>query len=195
LEKDFEASRKFSGLMATWSVIGCVPLFWYSNYFINKYGHFHIIIVTECSCLVRLLAYALLLPSWSLSLYVLPIVQMIHGLNFALYWAAAVDAIHKLSPRELTTTSMAALNVAYATFGAAVGNLVWGYVYETCGGVTSVYNYSALLLIFTIAVFSGSGSLLRPSVFSAAHADPGGGNGGEESGSSSTGVKNSSLQA
>jgi hypothetical protein len=142
------------------SVIGCIPLFWFSSYFITKYGHFHIILMSECSCLVRLFAYALLIPSWPFSLYLLPAVQLIHGLNFALYWAAAVDAIHKLSPRELTTTSMATLNVAYATFGAAVGNLLWGYVYDKCGGVTTVYNFSALLLIFTIAIWSGSSSLL-----------------------------------
>jgi predicted MFS family arabinose efflux permease len=98
-------------------------------------------------------------------LYVLPVVQLLHGFNFALYWAAAVDAIHKLSPKELTTTSMAALNVAYATFGAAVGSFLWGYVYDSYGGVKSVYNCSALLLICTIAVLSGSRSLLNSANF------------------------------
>ena len=166
LEKDFGASRTYSGIVTTSSVLGCIPLFWYSTHYIAKYGHFNIIFMSQCSCVIRLFSYALLSPSWPLSLYVLPVVQLIHGLNFALYWAAAVDAIHKLSPKELNTTSMAALNVAYATFGAAVGSLLWGYVYDSYGGVNSVYKYSALLLMGTIVVLYSSRSLLNSSNFS-----------------------------
>ena len=72
LEKDFHASRTYSGVVTTISVLGCIPLFWYSSYYIAKYGHFNIIFMSECCCVVRLFAYALLSPSWSLSLYILP---------------------------------------------------------------------------------------------------------------------------
>jgi hypothetical protein len=180
LEKDFNASRTYSGIVTTISVLGCIPLFWYSNYYIAKYGHFNIIFFSECTCVIRLFSYALLSPTWPFSLYVLPVVQLIHGLNFALYWSAAVDAIHKLSPKELNTTSMAALNVAYATFGAAVGNLLFGYVYDLSGGVNSVYNFSAILMILTIGLLSGSGSLLSAHHFSQnihGHAGMSGGSG------------------
>ena len=72
LEKDFHASRTYSGFVSTTSVLGCIPLFWYSTHYIAKYGHFNIIFMSECCCVVRLFAYALLSPSWSLSLYILP---------------------------------------------------------------------------------------------------------------------------
>ena len=72
LEKDFHASRTYSGFVSTTSVIGCIPLFWYSSHYIAKYGHFNIIFMSECCCVIRLFAYALLSPSWSLSLYIFP---------------------------------------------------------------------------------------------------------------------------
>ena len=72
LEEDFDASRTYSGIITTISVLGCIPLFWYSTYFIATYGHFNIIFMSECSCVLRLFAYALLSPKWRFSLYVLP---------------------------------------------------------------------------------------------------------------------------
>ena len=72
LEEDFDASRTYSGIITTISVLGCIPLFWYSTYFIATYGHFNIIFMSECSCVLRLFAYALLSPKWRLSLYFLP---------------------------------------------------------------------------------------------------------------------------
>jgi predicted MFS family arabinose efflux permease len=71
---------------------------------------------------------------------------LIHGLNFALYWSASIDAIHKLAPKDLRTICIAVLNVSYHTFGGALGNLIWGIVYDY-HGVVNVYKYAAFLMI------------------------------------------------
>ena len=58
------------------------------------------IIASQLLCVVRLVLYSLASPSMSTihwqSYFIL--LQLIHGFNFALFWAAAVDAFVKLSP-------------------------------------------------------------------------------------------------
>ena len=75
----------------------------------------------------------------------------------------------RLNDHDLLVCLQAALNVAYATFGAAVGNLLWGYVYDAHIDVTAVYNYAAWLLIITIALLSGSRSLINEAHFHHSH--------------------------
>ena len=152
LDVDFKASRTFSGMITSTSIIACLPLFWYSTSLIAKHGHYNLIFLAESSCVVRLLAYSLLSPTRKLSLYILPGIQLIHGLNFALYWSATVDAIYSLAPVELTTICIAALNVTYYTFGGAVGNILFGFVYDYYGGARCVYLCAVVLLLGTLGL-------------------------------------------
>ena len=161
LEQDFKASRTYSGLVTSTSILACLPLFWFSGSLIAKYGHFKLIFASQCSCIARLMMYGMLSPGWSLSLYILPAIQLLHGLSFAVYWAAAIDAIYKLAPKELQTISIAALNVSYYTFGGAVGNLVWGYAYDHFNGAEGVYRYSCVLLVVTVLLFRSRSHLLN----------------------------------
>jgi len=155
LEEDFHASKSFSGFCTTTSILACIPLFYYSQSLIFRFGHHSLIIFAELTCVIRLLCFSLLTPRWSISLYLILIVQMLHGFNFALFWSASVDAIFKLAPRELNTSSMATLNVFYFTVAGAIGNLMWGLVYEWTGGITLVYFFSSLVLFANIIWFNG----------------------------------------
>ena len=57
--------------------------------------------MSQFLCVVRLVLYTLASPNMSTSLWqsYFVFVQLIHGFNFALFWAAAVDAFVKLSPK------------------------------------------------------------------------------------------------
>lgn len=161
LEQDFGASRSFSGLCTTTSIIACLPIFWYSDQLLAKYGHFNMIYFAEMACVIRLFAYAVLPIWWSPSLKLILVVQLIHGVNFALFWSAMVDAIFKLAPPELSTSCMAALNVVYFTLAGALGNLIWGWVYDLTGGVFTVYWCSALALLVFVLPFRETETMLR----------------------------------
>ena len=59
------------------------------------------IITSQFLCVVRLILYTLASPNMSNTLWqsYFTCIQLIHGFNFALFWAAAVDAFIKLSPK------------------------------------------------------------------------------------------------
>ena len=170
LEKDFHASKSYSGFCTTVSIVACLPLFWYSQLLIVKYGHHRLIFVAQALCVLRLVLLSLLVPSWCYSIYAILLVQLLHGFNFALFWSASVDAIFKFSPKDLASSSMALLNMVFFTGGGAVGSLVWGVIYEWGGGVTYVYLISALTLLVNVLFFYSEQHLLaRDSILTDSH--------------------------
>jgi hypothetical protein len=161
LERDFKVSRTYSGICASAQIVASIPLFWFSDLLISRHGHFRLMFIAESVCLIRLLSYVILQPGVPGALYFLPIVQVLHGVTFALFWSSAVDAIHKLAPKDLTTSCIAALNVTYFTMAGAVGNVLWGTVYDhNTGGVVTVYWYATFLLVITILVLRQSASII-----------------------------------
>jgi len=126
LEKDFKASKSFSGFCTTVSTLSAVPLFWYSQALITRYGHHNLIFWAQSLAVLRLVLYSFLWPEFPISRYLVLCVQLLHGFNFALFWSASVDAIFKFAPKDLASSSMALLNMVYFTGGGAVGSLVWG---------------------------------------------------------------------
>lgn len=153
IEKDFAASRTYSGLCTTISILACIPLFWFSDNLVKRFGHKSMITVSQLSCALRLFAYSMLPLGDVSALKILLFIQLLHGLNFALFWAAAVDAIFKLSPKELSTSCLSSLNVIFFTMAAGVGNLLWGYLYDYYGGVFRVYLLAAIVSVVNALYF------------------------------------------
>jgi PPP family 3-phenylpropionic acid transporter len=155
LETDFSASRTFAGLCTAVSIVSALPIFWYSEQVIARYGHFRLIVVAQAAGVLRLALYSLLPPTVPFALQLILGVQTLHGLNFALYWATMVDAIFKLAPKKLTTSCMATLNVTFFTLSGALGNIIWGYVYDAMGNVYYVYIGAAIqMAVFLLGFYS-----------------------------------------
>jgi hypothetical protein len=53
LENDFGASRTFNGWCATLSTLACLPVFYYSDDLIRKYGHHNCILFSELLLILR----------------------------------------------------------------------------------------------------------------------------------------------
>jgi PPP family 3-phenylpropionic acid transporter len=176
IQKDYHASVTFSGIVTSVSILACLPIFYYSDKLINKYGHIPMIVFAQVASIVRLLLYVLIHPGsnpvidGSMSMTA-PIadsrrnlltlvlgVSLLHGFSFALFWSAIVDAIFKLGRCSLSATSMAALNVAFFTIGGAVGNFVWGWIYHV-GGVINVYYCAAVIALVNVVVIHRFGKL------------------------------------
>lgn len=160
LENDFHTTRTFNGLCTTISTLSCLPLFWYSDALIKKFGHHKMILIPQYVLFVRVLIYAVLGPSWYFSVYAIACVQLIHGFNFALFWASSVDAIKMLAPPGLRASSMATLNIMFFTLAGVFGNISWGIIYDLYG-ISYVYLGAALTLAVNITYFGGYASVVK----------------------------------
>lgn len=143
-------NRTFSGLCISVSVLSCLPLFWYSDHFLNIYGHFKLMYISQISCILRLFLYSTCSIRYSSSKYFIMSIQLLHGFTFAFYWSAVVDAIYKLSSKESQSTCMSSLNILFYTIGGALGNVIFGNIYDYFGGVYFVYIISLIIGVINI---------------------------------------------
>ena len=120
LEKEYGAARTFNGLCTMISTLACLPIFWFSEGLMRRYGHHAMISVAQGLCIVRLVLYTLVTPGMSGWQQYLMAIEGIHGFNFALFWAASVDAFMKLAPDDLKNSCVATLNMIYFTLGGNI---------------------------------------------------------------------------
>ena len=151
LEESIHASKGFGGLCTCIGSFSCAPVFYYSGQWIEVYGHGQCILVAESIYAMRLLLLALSPYDWAYSKEALLVQHLLHGPSFALFWATSVDAIFKQSPKHLGASCMGVLNMFFNTLGACIGSLLWGYLYEWCGGMAvSFYTVAILLQCATV---------------------------------------------
>jgi MFS family permease len=158
IEREYGASRTVSGLYTVIAVTGTVPLFWYSDDLIKRYGVDALIRASQAVCLCRLALCALVTtPSMfgrETALNVLAATQLLHGFAFACFWACLVEVVTKLSSQHnLLNGCLAVINALYFTVGAAVGSVLWGYVYDNSpSGMHQVYMLAGCLLACIILI-------------------------------------------
>ena len=156
VERDLDASRTVNGLLTTVSIATSVPVFWYSNDLIRRYGHDFVFQFSYLATMLRLglcaLATKMLADQKHVALSVIAVLQLLHGMTFAGYWSGVIDVVTAMSSkRGLLSGSVAVVNALYFTVGAAVGNLIWGSVYDSRGIVT-VYILAGLLTLLSASL-------------------------------------------
>jgi len=127
------ASETLMGLTLTFTCIAETAVFYYTDAFIAWLGNS----ITRClhlvyfAFIIRMGCYSLLpfLPSlW----FILP-VELLHGLTFALAWAAGTTHCRTIAPPGLEATTQSLYQGFYFGVGYGMGGLVGGLVYQYVG--------------------------------------------------------------
>ena len=87
------------------------------------------IIIGTFSYFIRFLSM-----SYVSSFWIIVLLQMLHGIGFALSWAAMMEYTHKISPKDIVVTMFGILSGIFFSLSAIVSNMVGGVVYETYSG-------------------------------------------------------------
>ena len=87
------------------------------------------IIIWTFSYFIRFLSMSYVSTFW-----IIVLLQMLHGIGFALTWSAMMEHIHRISPKDIVVTMFGILCGISFSFSAMIGNMVGGIVYETYNG-------------------------------------------------------------
>ena len=143
-------------LMGLSILVACateVMMFPYSEKCIKKLGgNVAAVGIAVFSYAIRFLGFSYLTNAW----YIL-LLQLVHAIGFAMFWAAAVIHTTVLAPSGMTTTLLGVLNGIH--FGVATGlaGILGGLAYKTYGGrvvyrffagVCSVWSVFVLIFVF-----------------------------------------------
>ena len=106
----------------------------------------------------RLLLHSCVTKEWQ---HVTIFINLLHGLCFALFWAAAVETIQRLAPRGLEASSQSLFIMIWGTLGQAGGSLLWGIVFDRAGARPVFLAAAAILTATVMLTLPGLSAVLR----------------------------------
>ena len=135
LESEFRTSRVFNGLCTWISIISSIPVYWFGKKMHDQHGAFWMFRVAQATYSVRLMGMVVISATGlhSVIQYVfLCLLQLLHGITFALVWIAATHKLNAMntSKRKVTTSASTLVSTLYFTIGQGFGNIFWMYCYE-----------------------------------------------------------------
>jgi PPP family 3-phenylpropionic acid transporter len=128
------ASRTLMGFSLTVATLSELPIFFYSDRLLRRWGARGLLAVALGAYALRMFAYAWMpAPGW-----VLPI-SLLHGLSFSAMWVAGVSYASAIAPPGLGATAQGLFTGTTMGLGAAAGALLGGFLFDAVGpGVTFV---------------------------------------------------------
>ena len=152
---DMGASRTLMGWSLMVATLSEIPVFFYSNRLLARWGASGLLAISLAAYVVRLLAYAYMPSAW----FVLPI-QVLHGLTFSAMWVAGVSYAYDLAPPGLGATVQGLFTGVTMGLGAAAGAFVGGLLYDTVGP-QAMFKWTALVVTLGLVVFWASEAARR----------------------------------
>jgi Na+/melibiose symporter-like transporter len=125
-------SRSFSGLTTLSSILGGIPIFWYSKRIFVHQGGWKMLWYAMAIVMFRLPLLAHFVVTEDDLSYILPI-QLFHGVAFALIWSGGTDYLQHHAPPMVTASTQTILSTTYFTIGQGVGNIFWMSLYDNMG--------------------------------------------------------------
>lgn len=110
---ELRATQLLIGLvLAAQAVLGEIPFFFFSNWFLKKIGHVNAMVLVLAVFGLRFLAYSLISNPWT----VLP-VELTHGITFGLFYTALATYPSQFAPPNLQATLQGILQAVFEGLG------------------------------------------------------------------------------
>lgn len=122
-------SRSIMGIALTISTIGELPILFYANRLLKRFGAYGLLGLGMTMTGVRLLLYAWLnFPAGILFF------QLLNGMTFPMVWVAGVTYADENAPTGMKATAQGLLGAMVFGFGSAAGGLAGGLMLGSIGG-------------------------------------------------------------
>ncbi len=144
---DLDASKTLMGLSLMFATMSELPVLYFSDRLLNRFGGSGMIIFSMSFLVLRLLAYSFIRNP----LLVLPI-QLLHGPTYSAMWVSGVSYADKNAPHGLGATAQGLFSGVLLGLSAAVGAFIGGFLLENIGPV-AMFRVTGILVLMGIALF------------------------------------------
>jgi PPP family 3-phenylpropionic acid transporter len=148
---DLGASKSLMGVFLTIATLSELPVFFYSDRLLLRWGGPGLLALALLACGVRLLAYSFIQSAW----LALPL-QLLHGLTFAALWIAGVAYVGQVAPPGLATTAQGIFSGLYFGLGGVLGAVAGGWLYEA-SGAAGLFRWAGIAVLCGLILFSVMG--------------------------------------
>jgi PPP family 3-phenylpropionic acid transporter len=127
--EDLGISRSMFGITLLISTIGELPILFFSNRLLKRFGSYRLLILGMILTGVRLLLYAWLRFPLGIFLF-----QFLNGMTFPMVWVAGVSYADENAPAGMKSTAQGLFGAMVFGIGAAIGGLFGGLMMGSIGG-------------------------------------------------------------
>jgi PPP family 3-phenylpropionic acid transporter len=145
---DLGASKTMMGLSLTFATLSELPIFFYSNRLINRWGARGLMLIALLAYIVRALAYTVIFEPWMFLA-----VQLLHGLTFSAMWVAGVSYADSMAPEGLGATAQGIFSSVLLGLGGIAGGLIGGIIYDELGAV-AMFRWAAASALLGLVIFA-----------------------------------------
>ena len=139
---DLEISKTLMGLSLTFATLSELPILFYSDRLLGRWGARGLIIIALSAYAVRALAYTVISEPW-----LFLVVQLLHGLTFSAMWVAGVSYADSMAPEGLKATAQGLFSGVLLGLGGIAGGLIGGILFDAFGAVTMFRSAAAVALV------------------------------------------------
>jgi PPP family 3-phenylpropionic acid transporter len=144
---DLEASKTLMGLSLMVATISELPILYFSDRLLNRFGATRMIIFSMSFLVLRLFAYSFIrIP------FLVLIIQLLHGPTYSMMWVSGVSYAAKNAPRGMGATAQGLFSGVLLGLSAAVGAFIGGFLYEDIGPV-AMFRLIGFFVLMGIALF------------------------------------------
>ncbi len=132
-----------AGLALTISTVSEIPIMFYANRILARFGSRRMLALAVAATGVRLLLYAVFTSPAGILIF-----QVLNGFTFPMYWIAGVAYASERAPKGMQASAQGLFGAATTGIGAALGGLAAGILMSSIGG-------RATFAIFGVIVLAG----------------------------------------
>jgi PPP family 3-phenylpropionic acid transporter len=140
--EELGASRSTMGIALTISTIGELPILFFANRLLKRFGAYGLLGLGMTVTGVRLLLYA-----WLNFPVGILIFQLLNGMTFPMVWVAGVSYADENAPQGMKATAQGLLGAMMFGFGSATGGLAGGLMIGSIGGRWMYLIIGSLVLV------------------------------------------------
>jgi len=142
------ASKTLMGLSLTFATISELPIMFFSDRLLNRWGARGLLMMALLAYVLRALAYTLFSEPW-----LFLGVQLLHGLTFSAMWVAGVSYADRIAPEGLGATAQGLFSGVLLGLGGIAGGLIGGILYDELGAM-SLFRLVAAVAFIGFVIFA-----------------------------------------
>jgi PPP family 3-phenylpropionic acid transporter len=144
---DLEASKTLMGLSLMFATISELPVLYFSDRLLNRFGATGMIIFSMSLLVLRLLAYSFIrIP------LLLLLIQLLHGPTYSVVWVSGVSYAANNAPQGMGATAQGLFSGVLLGLSAAMGAFIGGFLYENFGPV-AMFRLIGFFVLMGIVLF------------------------------------------
>lgn len=146
--KELNISQSFMGIALVISIISELPVLFFSNHLLKRYGAFLLLGIATAMSALRLLLYAGVNSTQGILGF-----QLLNGFTFPLFLVAAVSHTNDISPEGMKATGQGVMNAVANGIGPSIGGFFAGLLMGSIGGQNMFLIIGSVMLVSVIAIF------------------------------------------